>query len=176
MVKVKVEGSSQECRKWLGDCLNVFPAVKRMRIEIACTYKALPEGVLARTRGRVDLDRDVDAESLLLSGVSKVKQRRTLNKSFLIEVNSAMKGIEKVELRAQVVKNVLVHELMHVERKDLLELSKSYQRRRRKKVHAGLEKDAFERYNQLRALEGLPRIGDRRDLETAVMKVFEHLG
>lgn len=173
MVRLRLEGSSLECRMWLKDCLSVFQGVKRMRIEIACAYRELPKGVLARTRGRVDVDRDVDAESLLLSGVPKAKSKRTLHKSFSIEVNSAMRSIKKVELREQVVKSVLVHELVHVERKDLLELSKSFQRRRRKKVHAGLEKEAFERYNKLRALEGLPRIANRHDLERAVMKVFE---
>jgi hypothetical protein len=170
MVRLRFEGSSLECRKWLKDCLKVFQGVKRMRIEIVCAYRELPKGVLARTRGRVDVNRDVDAKSLLLSGVSKAKSRRTLHKSFSIEVNSAMKNIE---LREQVVKSVLVHELMHVERKDLLELSKNYQRRRRKRVHAGLEKEAFERYNELRSLESLPRIANRRDLDSAVMKVFE---
>lgn len=172
MVRLGLEGSSLECRKWLKDCLNVFQGVKRMRIEITCAYRELPKGVLARTRGRVEVDRDVDAESLLLSGVSKAKSKRTLHRSLSIEVNSAMKNIKKIELREQIVKNVLVHELVHIERKDLLELSKSFQRRRRKRVHAGLEKEAFERYNKLRVLEGLPRIADRRDLERAVMKVF----
>ncbi len=173
MVKIRVEGSSQECREWLKDCLSVFQSVKRMRIEIACAYKALPKNVLARTKGRVDVDRDIDAESLLLNGVPRAKSKRILRQSFTIEVNSAMKNIEKAALREQVVKNVLVHELMHVERKDLLELSKNYQKRRRKRVHAGLEKEAFERYNRLRVLEGLSRIADRGDLERAVMKVFD---
>ena len=172
MVKLRLQGSSLECRKWLKDCLKVFQGVRQMRIEIACAYRELPKGVLARTRGRVDVDRDVDAASLLLRGVSKAKSRRTLQRSFFIEVNSTVKKLEKAELREQVVKNVLVHELMHVERKDLLELSKSYRERRRKRVHAGLEREAFERYNRRRALEGLPKIANRRDFERAVMKVF----
>lgn len=72
------------------------------------------------------------------------------------------------------MKNVIVHEFMHIERKDLLELSKRYTKRRRgKRVHAGLEKEAFERYNRLREIEGLQRIRSERDLELAISQVFE---
>lgn len=172
MVDVKVEGSSLECRRWLRDCLKVFPQVKRMRVEIACGYRELPRNTLARTRGRVTVARDVDPESLLLMGVPRAATRRQLHRSFFVEVNAAAKKIQNEELREQVVKNLLVHELMHVERKDLLELTKSYHRRRRKRVHAGLGREAFGRYNELRATEGLPRIASRRDLDIAVSKVL----
>lgn len=173
MVEIKLEGSSLECRNWLKDCLKVFQTVRRMRIEMTCSYKELPKNVLARTRGRVSVNRDVDPESLLLKGISNAKSKRVLHRSFSIEVNSKMKNIENERIREQVVKNVLVHELMHVERKDILDLSKSYSRRRRKRVHAGLGEEAFKRYSQLRAIEGLPRIANRHDLDKAVSKVFE---
>jgi hypothetical protein len=176
MVEIKLEGSSLECRNWLKDCLKVFQPVKRMRVEVACSYRELPKSVLARTRGRVTVNRDVDPESLLLRGVSNARSRRQLHRSFSVEVNATVKKIRNEKLREQVVKNLLVHELMHIERKDLLELSKSYHRRLRKRVHAGLDKEAFERYNELRDLEGLPRIASRRDLDIAVSKVFERDG
>jgi hypothetical protein len=176
MAEIKLEGSSIECRKWLKDCLKVFPDVKRMRIGIACSYTELPKSVLARTRGRVTVERDVDPESLLLRGVSNARSRRQLHSSFTIDVNATMKKIQNEKLREQVVKNLIVHELMHIERKDLLELSKSYRRRRKKRVHAGLDREVFERYNELRAMEGLHRIASRRDLDMAVSKVFERDG
>jgi len=173
MVELKVEGSSLECRNWLKDCLKVFPRVARMRIEIVCNYKELPKRVLARTRGSVTVNRDVDMESLLIRGVSNARSRRQLQRCFTVEVNAATKNIQNEKLREQVVKNLLVHELMHIERKDLLELSKSYRRRGRRRVHAGLDREAFTRYNELRFAEGLPKIGSRRDLDIAVSKVFE---
>ncbi len=176
MAEIKLEGSSLECRNWLKDCLKVFQHVMRMRIEITCSYKELPKSVLARTNGRVTVNRDVDAESLLLKGTSNAKLRRVLHRSFSIEVNAMVKNIENERLKEQVVKNVLVHELMHIERKDILELSKSYRRRRRKKIHAGLEDEAFKRYNELRAIEGLPKVARKRDLDKAVSKVFERAG
>lgn len=156
MVEIKLEGSSLECRNWLKDCLKVFQRVTHMRIEMTCGYKELPKNVLARTRGRVTVDRDVDPESLLLRGVSNARSRRQLRRSFSVEVNATVKKIQNEKLREQVVKNLLVHELMHIERKDLLELSKSYRRRRRRRVHAGLDKEAFKRYNELRPWKVFP--------------------
>jgi hypothetical protein len=173
MVEIEVEGSSLECRNWLKDCLKVFQSVARMRIRMNCVYKELPKGVLARTKGSVTVNRQVDPESLLLSGVAKARSRRLLHRHFSIEVNAVVKRILNEKLREQVVKSLLIHELLHVERKDLLELSKSYQRRRRKRVHSGLEEEAFRRYNELRVTEGLPKIASRRDLDLAVSKIFE---
>lgn len=176
MVDIKVEGSSTECRSWLKDCLKVFPRVVRMRMEITCSYRELPKDVLARTRGHVTVDRDVNPESLLLGGVSNARLRRRLHKSFSVEVKATVKRIQNERLREQVVKNLLVHELIHIERKDLLELSKSRRRRRRKRIHTGLDREAFKRYNQLRVVEGLPRIANPHDLDIAVSKVLRGNG
>lgn len=175
MVRLKAEGSSQECRKWLKHCLVVFPRVKRMRIEIACCYNRVPRNVLGRTRGELTVTRDINAESLLLKGVSDTKLKKKLVKSFVIEINEVMQNIKNKEMKEQIVKSVIVHELMHVERKDILELSKNYHRRKRKRVHSGLENESFERYNELREAEGLPRIKSKLDLDRAVSKVFAEI-
>ncbi len=147
-----------------------------MRAEITCRYWELPRTVLARTRGSVMVNKEVDPESVLLEGVSNARSRRRLSRSFSLEVNATVKNIENEKLREQVVKNLFVHELLHIERKDLLELSKSYRRRRRQRVHAGLEKEAFGRYNELRVMDGLPRIASKRDLDMALAKVFARDG
>jgi hypothetical protein len=173
MAVITVEGSTRECRKWVKDCLAVFPKVKRMRIQISCCYAKVPNHVLGRTRGSVMVDRDVDPESLLLKGTADATIRRKMSKNFSIEINSILAGVTNEKMRENTVKNVLIHELMHVERSDLLELSKNYQRRKRKKVHTGLEEEAFRRYNELREIEGLPKIKNKHDLEAAISKVFE---
>lgn len=173
MAELKLQGSSLECRKWLKDCLRVFQRVKRMRIEITCGYKELPRNVLARTRGKVTVNRDVNPESLLINGVPNARSKKVLHKSFSIEVNAIAKNIENAKLREQVVKNVLVHELIHIERKDILELSKNYHKRRRKRIHTGIDDEAFNRYNELRAMDDLPKIASKRDLDESVSKVLE---
>jgi hypothetical protein len=147
-----------------------------MRIEIACCYNKVPRNVLGRTKGKVTITKDINAESLLLQGVSDGKAKKEFHKSFTIEINEALKSIENEEMKEQIVKGVLVHELMHVERKDIFELSKDYHRRKRKRVHSGLESESFERYNALREAEGLPRIKNKLDFDRAVSKVFSEIG
>jgi hypothetical protein len=147
-----------------------------MRIEIACCYNRLPRNVLGRTRGIVTITKDINAESLLLQGASGTKAKKRLHKSFTIEINEALKSIENEKMKEQIVKSVIVHELMHVERKDILELSKDFHRRKRKRVHSGLENESFERYNALRKAEGLPRIKIKLDFDRAVSKVFSEIG
>ena len=47
------------------------------------------------------------------------------------------------KLRKEVVTSVIVHELLHIKRKDLLEHSKNYRKRKHKKIHASLEAEAL---------------------------------
>lgn len=166
---------AEECEEWLQDCFKVFSKVKRKRIDILCGYKKMSDKMLGRIRCKIDVHREIDPESLLLKGVANAKLKRNVDRTFFLELNGKLRNVDKKELREQVAKNVIVHELMHVERGDILETSKNYSRRKRKKIHAGLKKVAFERFNQLREIEGLPRIKNERDLHMAVIKIFEKL-
>jgi len=40
-------------------------------------------------------------------------------------------------------------------------------------VHTGLEEKAFRRYNELREINGVPKIKNRHDLETVISKIFK---
>lgn len=170
---MKEEATIQECEVWLNDCLRLFPEVAKRRIKILCTYEDLPKSILGRTKGTVVTRREIDPESLILKGVTKARVRKKMDRTFRLQINQFLRRISNDKLRKQVVKNIIIHELMHVERGDILELGKSYARRKRKRIHAGLEKEAFERYNKLRELEGLPRIKSERDLHDAISKIFE---
>ncbi len=144
-----------------------------MRIQIACCYAKTPNHVFGMTRGSVTVNRDLDPQSLLLHGTANATVRRKLDKNLLIEINSALEDVTDQKMREQAIKSIMVHELMHVERGDLFELSKNYQKRKRKKIHAGLEEEAFVRYNRLREIEGLPKIRNLHDLEAAVSKIYQ---
>ncbi len=120
--------------------------------------------------------REVDPESLLLYGRAEPKIRRKISGDFEIKINEKLRKIKNPAMRKQVVQYVLIHELLHLENKDLLALSKSYGKRKKKRIHvAELEKMAFERFNQLRELTGMPRIRRVEDLKLAINKIASEL-
>lgn len=164
-----------ECEEWLEECLNVFPKVRR-RYHVTCIYAKTPEGTLGRIRGEVTVRREVDPESLLLYGKAMPKIRRKISGDLEIQVNEKLRKIENPLMRKQVVQYLFVHELLHLERKDLLELNKSYGKRTRKRIHIGkFEEMVFERFNQLRELGGMPRIRSKDDLKLAISKIASQL-
>ena len=63
-----------------------------------------------------------------------------------------------------------MHELLHIERKDLLEHSKNYRKRKHKKIHSSLEKEALERLNKLRELEGLKPLERENYIEREIVR------
>jgi len=70
----------------------------------------------------------------------------------------------------------MVHELLHLENKDLLTLAKNYKKRKKKKIHVKeFDKEVFERYNKLRELRGLPKIQKIEDLEFAIHKIISKI-
>ena len=73
-------------------------------------------------------------------------------------------------MRKEVVTSIIVHELLHIERKDLLEHSKNYRKRKHKKIHSSLEKDALQRLNVLRELEGLKPLERENYIEKEIMR------
>src|SRR5208283_2761145 len=109
MASIGLKGSSRECRNWLIDCLEVFPKVRRMRIEIISVYKKLPSNILGRARGKVVIRREVDPESLLLEGVADAKLKRVIEKTISIEINEELRKIGNQRMREQLVKSVIVH-------------------------------------------------------------------
>lgn len=152
---------ADECSEWLSECMKVFPKLKKY--VITAGYSRAPQKVLARVKVRITRFKDIDVEALLLRGESKTKVTRKLDECYQIEISNRLREIENVEVRKQVVQHSMIHELLHIERKDLETLDKNHRRRRQKKIHVKeFEEEVFQRYNQLRELSGLPAIQKRK--------------
>ena len=157
-----------ELEQWLKECMQVFPSLKRIKIE--CKYKKLPKNTLGRVKGKVLMKREIDIEALLIEGKVKAKIKREKPKEYEIEINEKLKGIKKEVIRKQIVQHTIIHELLHIENEDLISLTKDYKRRKKKKLHVKEFK------NEVRKLNGLPPIERKEDLDMAIGKIVEELG
>ena len=157
---------ADELAEWLHECRKVFPKLDKYKI--TCEYKKLPKNVLGCVG---ELVREIMPEDILLFGETKSQ-----NGEFEMKINEKLKKIEKEEVRREVVQYVMVHELLHLENKDLSTLSKNYKKRKKKKIHVKeFNKEVFERYNKLRELRGLPKISKFEDLEFAIHKIISKI-
>lgn len=160
-----------ECSEWLFECRIAFPKLKNLTI--TCDYAALPEKALGRIKGKVRREHDIDAEELLLSGKVFAKTKKSVEEEFVVQINEKLKNIGKQELRKQAVQYIIIHELLHAENKDLLTLSKSYGRRKTKKIHVkSFDEETLGRFNIVREAYGLPKIPEFKSLEAAVNKLY----
>ena len=160
---------------WLSECRRVFPKLKRYTI--TCEYAKTPKNCLGRAKGVVHVKKDIDAEALLLDGEAKVRIKRRTLREYTIEVNKDLRKIRKKALRKQVAQTIIIHELLHIEEKDLTTLAKDHRRRKKKRIHVKEFRDrVLERYNHLRRLNNLPEIKKREDLELAVGKIISEHG
>lgn len=104
----------------------------------------------------------------------KKKIVRKKPSKYEIEINENLKKIKEKDVRKQIVQHIIIHELMHVLNEDIVTLSKEYKRRKKKKIHVkDFEKEVFQRYNELRKLNGLPPISKQDDLELAINKILK---
>jgi hypothetical protein len=160
---------------WLTDARKVFSSIDKEVILSA--YKDVPSKSLGFVRGRFVRKNNFDAEALLLGNTVEVKQVVEAPKEYDIFVNSRLSKVRNPLLRKQIVQSILIHELLHIEAKDLFTLSKDYSRRKKKKIHINdFEQRTFERYNQLRELNGLPRIVKKEYLDEAISKILQSIG
>ncbi|MBL7169407.1 MAG: hypothetical protein ISS48_00105 [Candidatus Aenigmarchaeota archaeon] len=161
-----------DCLEWLFGCRKVFP--KLDKLSIRAEYKKMSYKKLGYVKGLIFQKEEIDPEVLLLEGVVKKKRKKKLRGNFTVFINENFKKVKKKNVRKQVVQSIMVHELMHIEQKDLLTLSKNYKKRKRKKIHVkDFEQEVFDRYNQLRKLKGMTIIGSKEDLDIVVGNVFE---
>jgi len=159
-----------ECMEWAFECRKVFPTLDKFSIEAG--YAKTPKNALGRVKGIVKAAQDFDAIELLLTGIKKSKNSKKLEEKFTIEINQEIKKVEPEEIRKMVVQHILMHELLHIENKDLLTLSKQYRKRKTKKIHKKeFEEEMHKRYNELRRLNGLPEIKNAKDANMAVNKI-----
>ena len=163
-----------ECMKWTSETREIFP--KLNKIVILADYKKMSHKKLGCVQTKIEQKIDFDPESLLLGKSGKIKQRRLKPKEFRIFINQDLQKIKNPALRKEIVQHVLIHELLHIESEDLFTISKSFNRRKKKKIHIKeFEEDVFQRYNQLRELKGIMQIQKREHLQIAIQRILESI-
>lgn len=154
-----------ECKEILIECLRVFKPFRGAYISI--DYGTLPKGIAGRVNAEIETTRK--RKTSLLTGIESVRlSRRIKNNEFYIRINENLAKIDDKKLRKEVVTSVIVHELLHIKRKDLLEHSKNYRKRKHKKIHASLEAEALEKLNLLRKIEGLNPLKNKNYIEKEI--------
>ena len=138
-----------ECIEWIDETRDVFPSLNRLAI--LADYKKMSQKKLGFVRAKIEQKIDFDPESLLLGNSNKIQGTKLNPKEFQIFINQDLQRIKNIALRKQIVQYILIHELLHIENKDLITLSKSYNRRKKKKIHVNnFEEEVFNRFNKLR--------------------------
>lgn len=156
-----------ECTELLTECLKVFKPFRGAYINI--DYALLPKGIAGRVNAEIETTRKRKKPGFFRKGTVRIN-RRIKNNEFYIRINENLEKIDDGKLRKEVVTSIIVHELLHIERKDLLEHSKNYRKRKHKKIHSSLEKDALQRLNVLRELEGLKPLERENYIEKEIMR------
>ena len=160
-----------ECRELLIECLRVFRPFRGAYINI--DYTVLPGGIAGRVNAEIETIRKRKKPGFFGKETVRIN-RRIKNNEFYIRINEKLAGINDEKLRKEVVTSIIVHELLHIERKDLLEHSKSYRKRKHKKIHSYLEKEALEKLNKLRELEGLKPLERENYVEKEIEKIVSN--
>ena len=159
---------------WLNEALHVFPILNRKTI--LADYKKIKSKKLGYVTAKIEQKLDFDPEALLLGKQTDIKKRRLKPKEFKIFINQGLESISNIALRKEVVQNILIHELLHIESEDLITLSKEYDRRKKKKIHINdFEEEVFNRYNKLRELKGIMQIQKREHLQIAIQRILESI-
>lgn len=163
-----------ECMEWLFECRKIFSKAKRYGI--ICQYAKIPDESLGRVKGSIRIKKSIDPESLLLDGKLKVKIKRKVEGDFVIEINENLKNISNPALRKQAVQYVIVHEILHIENKDMITLGKDYKRRKNKKIHKKeFKENVLEKFNMVRQTNGLPEIKSVEHMELAMHEILSRI-
>ncbi|MGC8533754.1 MAG: hypothetical protein ACP5MV_03980 [Candidatus Parvarchaeum sp.] len=155
-----------ECKELLINSLRVFKPFRGTYINI--DYGFLPKGIAGRVNAEIETIRKRKIPRFFGKEIVRIR-RRIKNNEFYIRINANLAKIEEENLRKQVVTSVIIHELLHIERKDLLEHSKNYRKRKHKKIHSSLEKEALKRLNALREMGGLKPVGKENYIEKEIL-------
>ncbi|MCX6802995.1 MAG: hypothetical protein NTY48_00295 [Candidatus Diapherotrites archaeon] len=160
---------------WLFDCRKVFSSIDKETVHSA--YKDMNHKKLGYISAKIVKTPMFDAEALLLGTSTEVRHLVQAPEVYNIFINQRLSKIRHPLLRKHVVQTIMIHELLHVESKDLFTLSKEYSRRKKKRIHTNdFDAETFERYNQLRELNGLPKIAKQEYLDEAVHKILQSIG
>lgn len=163
-----------ECAEWTNEVKEVFPNLGRKKI--SADYKTMSGKRLGYVKAKIEQKLDFNPEALILGESNKVQKRRLKPKEFKILINQDLQKIKNPALRKEIVQNILIHELLHIESEDLITLSKDYSRRKKKKIHVNdFEEEVFNRYNRLRELKGIMQIEKREHLDIAIQRILESI-
>ncbi len=166
--------NKNECTEWLNEVKEVFPNLGRKKI--STEYKKMSRKSLGCVKSKIEQKLDFDAEALILGESNNVQKRRLKPKEFKILINQDLQKIKNIALRKEIVQNILIHELLHIESEDLLTLSKDYNRRKKKKIHVNdFAEEVFNRYNKLREFKGIMQIQEREHLDIAIQRILESI-
>lgn len=165
---------AEEIKEWLSEVMQVFPNIKRKKI--TTDYKKIKSRKLGYVTAKIEQKLDFDPEALILGEQNKVKKRNLKPNEFRIFINQDLKRIKNPALRKEIVQNILIHELLHIESEDLITLSKDYSKRKKKKIHVkDFDDEVFNRYNKLRKLKGIMQISERKHLDVAISRILESI-
>ena len=163
-----------ECTEWLNEVKNVFPSLKRKFFYV--DYEKMSHKRLACVKAKIEQKINFNPESLLLGESNRIKKTRSSPKEFEVLINQDLKRLVNPALRKQIVQYLLIHEMLHIESKDLITLSKNYSRRKKRKIHVNeFEGEVFRRFNKLRELKGIMQIEKREHLDIAINKILESI-
>ncbi len=161
---------NDECLDFLNDCLKVVSPLRGAYINIG--YYDLPKTVLGRVTAEIEITRTKRTTGLFKRHVVTTVRRKIRNKEFYIKINRLFLKIENENFREEIIKSIIIHELLHIERKDLIETSKNYRKRKHKKIHSSLEREALSRLNALRRIEGLPELSRKNYIEKEISRLI----
>ena len=159
-----------ECLLFLKDCLKVFKPFRGAYIRI--NYSDLPRNVLGRVNADLQITKTSRARGLFRRRKATKISRKIVKKEFYIRISSIFLRVIDTDLREELVKSVIMHELLHIERGDLIESSKDYHRRKHKKLHSNLEKEALQKINALRLIKGLDALDSDDYLQKEIKRLI----
>ncbi len=163
-----------ECMDWLNECMKAFPNLKKYTI--ACGYAKTPEHIMGRLHSSVAINREVNAEEVLLGGKSAVIVREETSKDFRIEINTKLRNIRNPLLRKQVVMHTIIYELVRIDNMNMVIVRKEGERTRRMRLNKKeFEEEFLRKFNEVRALSGLPPVANMANVNAAIAKILSEI-
>lgn len=163
-----------ECPEWLYEVRQIFPKLDKK--VILSEYKDMSGRRLGYVSANISHKLDFNPENLILGKNTEVKKIIEKPHEFSVFINSDLQKIKNIALRKEIVQNIMIHELLHIESEDLITISKDFSRRGKKKIHIhDFKEEIFNRYNKLREIKGIMKIEKREHLEIAISRILESI-
>lgn len=165
----------EEHKEWLNEAREVFPKLDKK--VILAEYKKMSAKKLGFVRAKIEKSLDFDAEAFILGNDTRIKTKVKEPNEFNIFINEELRKIKNEALRKEIIQYIIIHELLHIESKDLVTLTKQFSRRKKKKIHThDFEQEILDRYNLLREKRSIIKIDKVEHLERAISRILESIG